>query len=220
MSFWETEEAVERFAARQPDKRLVEMLSDSLDPASLSVLDLGCAAGRNTVWLAAGGFDFFAVDSSSAMVTRTRSRISELVGATEAERRVLLGPMSNLSMFTDSTFDLVLALGVLHQAATRSEWDRTVREVGRVLAPDGLLLHAGWSPRSRPEGSSLEPVAGRPDVYRGFHSGHHLLLEADALDAALAAHGLNPAVETTEVRVETERGERITINGLYRLSAP
>jgi AmmeMemoRadiSam system protein A len=219
--FWESAEAVERFAARQPDVRLLELLDKYPDPSEIRVLDMGCAAGRNTEVLAARGFDLYAVDSSAAMVARTRERVAGILGAEEVDRRVLLGRMEDLGQFADGSVSLVVALGVLHQADSDEQWIRTIEEISRVLRAGGVLLLAAWSPRSRPDGEPVRKVVGEDHVYEGFHSGRHYLVESPPLDAALASVGLLPAVPTDEVEVETERGRRVTINGLYeRTSRP
>ncbi|MDR7392424.1 MAG: class I SAM-dependent methyltransferase, partial [Armatimonadota bacterium] len=82
--FWERPEVVERFASRPPDDRMVALLSDA--PRATRVLDLGCAAGRNTEWLAREGFDVYACDASQAMVAYTRKRLAPWLGEAEAER--------------------------------------------------------------------------------------------------------------------------------------
>jgi len=215
-SFWESAEAVERFTDREPDVRLVKLLEAYAIPSGVRVLDIGCAAGRNTVLLAERGFDVFALDSSRAMVARTRERLAAVLGPSEAVRRVSLGTMDDLSAFGDGSIELVVALGVLHQASSESQWRGTIRELGRCLAPGGRLVVAVWSPRSRPRGESVRRVAGEDHVYTGFHSGTHYLVESPALDAAMEAAGLLPDEPTTEVRVEMEEGWRVTVNGLYR----
>ena len=215
-SFWETEEAVERFTGKEPDVRLLELLHGYSDPEEVRVLDVGCAAGRNTVMLAERGFDVFAIDSAEAMVARTRERVARILGAEESERRVRLGNMEDLGLFADASVHVLVALGVLHQAANESQWTGAIREISRCVISDGLLLVAVWSPRSRPHGESIRRVAGEKHVYEGFHSGTHYLVEAPALDSALASVGFVPVATTEDVLVETERGWRITINGLYR----
>jgi len=215
-SFWETEEAVERFTDREPDVRLLELLQGYEDPGEVRVLDIGCAGGRNAVVVAELGFDVFAVDSSAAMVARTRERVARVLGQEEAGRRVLFGHMEDLGRFADGSVHLLVALGVLHQAASESRWTGAIREMSRCAAPGGFLLVAVWSPRSRPHGESVRRVAGERHVYEGFHSGIHYLVEAPALDSALASVGFATVGPTEEVLVETEKGWRITINGLYR----
>ena len=78
--FWEDSEVVEQFAAREPDHRLSRLISQYDDPGSIRVLDLGCAAGRNAVFLVEHDFDVYAVDASLAMVEKTRQRMTPIVG--------------------------------------------------------------------------------------------------------------------------------------------
>ncbi len=214
--FWESAEAVERFTGREPDVRLQELLDDFSDPGQVRVLDVGCAAGRNTVMLAERGFDVFAIDGSEAMVARTRERVAGVLGREAADRRVRLGRMEDLSAFDDASVQVLVALGVLHQAASEEQWSGAIREMSRCVAPGGRLLVAVWSPRSRPHGEAVRLVAGEKHVYEGFHSGTHYLVEAPLLDAAVAAAGFVPVVPTRDVVVENEKGWRVTINALYR----
>lgn len=214
--FWESDEAVERFTDRDPDVRLRDLLRQYPDPSAIRVLDIGCAAGRNTLMLAESGFDVVALDSSAAMVARTRERVGRVLGREEAERRVLLGHMEDLGRFEDASVDVAVALGVLHQATSEGQWTAAIRELHRCVVPGGFLLAAVWSPRSRPHGEVVRRVDGEPHVYEGFHDGTHYLVEAPALDSALASAGFDTVVPTEDVRVELENGWRITINGLYR----
>ena len=214
--FWESTETVERFAGKEPDVRLQEILDAFSNPGQVCVLDVGCAAGRNTVMLAERGFDVFAIDGSEAMVARTRERVAGVLGREESERRVRLGDMEDLTSFADASVHVLVALGVLHQAATESQWTGAIREMSRCVAPGGRLLVAVWSPRSRPHGESVRLVAGEKHLYEGFHSGTHYLVEASFLDSALASAGFVPVVPTREVVVETDEGWRVTINALYR----
>lgn len=214
-AIWEQPESVERFAARDPDLRLVEILDRAGDPPSVRVLDLGCAAGRNTELLAERGFDFHALDGSRAMIARTRARIAAILGEREALRRVRRGSMNDLGAFADAAFDLVVALGIFHCASTHDEWNRALAESARVLAPGGLLLVAVFTPETDLHGTGVHPIPGEPHVYSGFSSGRTVLVDAPTLDAEMAAHGLEPAVPSTTVRVALEKGRRVVVNALY-----
>lgn len=225
---WESADVAKRFAERPPDHRLVALLTGDGEYAQVrqewapgprpKVLDIGCAGGRNTVWLAANGADVLAFDGSLTMVAETKARLAEIVGPAEAERRVRNGYLDDLSAYPTGGFDLVVALGVLQNAQTDAEWQRALTETARVLRPGGLVLVANFAPDSAPAGKPLTRVPGSEDVWAGFESpGRHMTLpSAGRLDAQFGQHGLLPALPTERVRVETARGHRVTINALYR----
>lgn len=213
--FWEQPEQVERFANRPPDERLLALLPTYAEPERTRVLDLGCAGGRNTVVLAERGFDFWAVDNSRAMTEHCRSRVAALIGRVEAERRVLYCSMQNLRLFDSEFFDLVISLGIYHNASSGKEWDHALAETARVLRTGGLVLVANFSPRSDPNGQGILPVAWEPHVYQGFDAGPVYLLEAEVLDSEMAVHGLRPATRTETVKTATDKGYRVTVNAMY-----
>lgn len=214
--FWEQPDLVERFAAREPDVRLMELLPRYDDPARVRVLDLGCAGGRNTVPLAELGFDVSAIDSSRAMVDQTRRRLDPVLGATEAVARVLEGRMEDLGRFADAYFGLVVGLGVYHQASSPQAWTRAISETRRVLEPGGLLLYASFHQDTAPGGATGHPVAGQRNMYSGFRSGSVFLVGPDELERRLRALDLVPHTPTATVRVQTKKGVRVTVNGLFR----
>jgi len=220
LPFWERPEIVEKFAGREPDRRLAEWLSVRDDLEGLRVLDVGCAGGRNSVYLARSGCDLYAIDSSLPMVRRTRFRIANVLGEREAARRVRVGRMELLGGFRDRSFDLVVALGVFHSAPDRATYELALAESARVLDVEGHLLLANFAPGTELEGTVMEPVPGEPDVYIGHESGRHVLLGAEALDKALDRHGLSPVVPTETVEATGEAFRRITVNGLYRKRVP
>jgi len=220
--FWEQSEIVERFAAREPDLRLQELAGRFEDPAAIRVLDLGCAGGRNTAFLAERGFDVVAVDASRAMVEKTRERLAEIWGGDEraveeARSRVHHGRMDDLGWLEDGSCDLIVALGIYHAAGSQEEWDRTLGESVRVLVPGARLLVSVFNPKTDLTGEGVEPVSDEPHVYEGLPGGRRAyLVQAGVLDQEMARHGLEPVEATETVHRETETGRRVTVNGLYR----
>jgi SAM-dependent methyltransferase len=217
--FWSRPEQVEKFAGRNPDHRLVEIVGDFTEPGATRVLDLGCAAGRNAVYLAERGFDVQALDASEPMVERTRERLMEVLDPAEAKRRARVGTMDDLGAFADDSFGLVVALGILHQASSEEEWRRTLSEVVRVLAPDGLLLVASFAPGTDLRGEGVRPVPGEAHVREVVGVGRLYLLEADELDRVMAERGLEPVAPTETVTVGMDPGRRVVVNALYRKPA-
>lgn len=217
--FWERPDVVARFAERPPDDRLAELLREYPAPASTPVLDLGCAGGRNAVLLAGRGFDVHAVDASQAMVVETRHRVAAVLGETAAAERVHLARMDDLSLFPSGTFDLVIALGVFHNAETWTDWENAVAEADRVLAAGGRMLVAHFTPETDPTGTGVRPVPGEPHVFEGMSGGRRgTLLSVEELDYELGRFALHPMTPTTTGTTITETGKRVSANGLYRKS--
>jgi SAM-dependent methyltransferase len=214
--FWEDPEVVERFATRAPDLRLTALLDEYNDPASIRVLDIGCAGGRNTVLLAERGFDVHARDTSTAMVEETRRRVAEIMGEEEADGRVRLGAMDELAEFDDGAVDLVVSLGVLHNAQSWAEWERTVAETARILGPGGRLLLSQFTPETDLTGEGVHPVPGERHLYDGLPGGRATLLEPATLDTEMARFGFEPEVPTTVGRTITGETRRVSANALYR----
>lgn len=214
--FWERPDIVARFAEREPDHRLGELVREYDRPRETRVLDLGCAGGRNTVLLATRGFDVRAVDASAPMVAETRRRVAEVLGEEEAQARVRLGRMENLSDFSTESFDLVVSLGLLHNAGTWALWRRGADESARVLRRGGRMLVAHFSPETDLTGEGVRRVEGEPHVFEGLPGGRATLLHPAELDAEMAERGLVPEVPTTTGTTVTEKGRRVSVNALYR----
>jgi len=214
--FWEQPDVVRMFAERAPDHRLVALVPRYADPSRVRVLDLGCAGGRNTVFLAERGFTVLARDLSAAMVEETHGRLARVLGVAGAEAAVRQGPMDDLAGIPDASIDLLVALGIYHAAGSREVWDRTLRESFRVAARGACILVSNFGPGHDPAGKGLTPVPGEPHVFEGFSAGRGYLLDAASLDAAMASHGFRTLAPTETVRRETEGGRRVTVNGLYQ----
>lgn len=217
-NFWEDDEQVKKFAERDPDHRFMELIKIYDEPQTITVLDLGCAGGRNTVILAERGFQFRALDASAAMIRKTRQRVGALIGPEKAAEYVRQGNMDDLSSFPDHFFDFIIALGVYHNALSQAQWDRTLGESARVIKSGGRLLVSNFGPDSQPEGLPLIPHKNEPNVYDGFGPGPLYLIDAATLDREMERFGFKPLQPTETVVTATEKGRRVTINGLYMLS--
>lgn len=105
----------------------------------MSVLDLGCGAGRNTEILFRLGFNTYACDFYENMVATTKERLLS-AGADKktVQENITQGDMLSIK-FPDQYFDIVLSNGVFHNAYNLNELDKAVSEVSRVLKKGGYL---------------------------------------------------------------------------------
>lgn len=213
---WEDPDRVDEFAAKPPDHRLSALVEREDEPARLRALDLGCAGGRNAVFLLEHGVDVVATDGSQAMVDRTRERLAAHLGREEAARRVHLGPMDALPWAQDASFDLVVALGIYHNARGAEEWHRTLAETARALRRGGRVLVSTFTPDTDIEGRGKQPVPGVPHLYARPGGRFLYLVDPETLDRDMARRGLEPVEPTVIVEGKVEVGRRVSVNGLYR----
>ncbi|NOY59561.1 MAG: class I SAM-dependent methyltransferase [Calditrichaeota bacterium] len=215
-NFWEDAKQVERFAAREPDNRLQKLVKQYDNPQQIRVLDLGCAGGRNTVFLCKLGFDVWAVDASHSMIKETKSRLKRILPTEALRERIIHGVMSDLSWAADDFFDLLLALGIYHNAHSEGEFRTTLRETARVTTTGGLALVANFAPGFAPEFQELKKIENSKFVYEHSANGNMCLLTADELDAEMEAVGFYPLEKSETVHHESETGRRVTVNALYK----
>lgn len=154
------------------------------------VLDAGCGAGRNLVYLAGAGVDVTGVDRDPLALDEARRRLPHA-----RLRRAELDALP----FDDDAFDVVLCNAVLHFADSLDHAARCLDECRRVLAPGGLF----WARLATSIGieDRVRPLPGRPGWYALPDGSERLLhTEADlhAHAARLGAELLDP-LKTTNV---------------------
>ncbi|MDX6529468.1 MAG: hypothetical protein QOH41_1758 [Blastocatellia bacterium] len=104
----------------------------------MRVLDAGCGAGRNLVYLLKSGFKVFGVDESSGALAQTQRLVTELAPQLPLEN-FRVEPVERMS-FADASFDVVLSSAVLHFARDEEQWQSMVSEMWRVLMPGGIFF--------------------------------------------------------------------------------
>jgi tellurite methyltransferase len=104
----------------------------------MRVLDAGCGAGRNLVYLLQSGFEVFGVDESSEVLAQTRRLVTELAPHLPLDN-FRVEPVEEMS-YPDAAFDAVISSAVLHFARDEGQWQSMVREMWRVLKPGGIFF--------------------------------------------------------------------------------
>jgi tellurite methyltransferase len=160
------------------------------------VLDAGCGDGRNLRYLLARGFECYGVDREPAAIAHVRRMAAELAPALPPSN-FEVGELDRLP-WEDGSMDAVVCSAVLHFATDASHFERMLRELWRVLAPDGLFFarlasSTGLEARIRPLGDGR---ARLPDGSERFLVDEPTLL---AWTEALGAELMDP-VKTTNVQ--------------------
>lgn len=103
-----------------------------LATATGDVLEIGAGTGVNLQYYGEGVRTLTLTEPEQPMVRRLQKRVSEV----RPDAKLVCAPAEDLP-FNDDTFDTVVATLVL---CTVDDQHRTLRELGRVLRPDGRLL--------------------------------------------------------------------------------
>jgi ubiquinone/menaquinone biosynthesis C-methylase UbiE len=156
----------------------------------LRVLDVGCGTGVQLERYRAAGCTVSGVDLSPAMLERARERLG-------ADADLRLESAAALP-YADSEFDVVLATLSLHEmdAATR---EAAIREMSRVLAPDGRVVitdfHPG--PRTMPKGWFYRAISIVAETVARHRDRSDAFLAAGGIPTLASPLGLS--IERTKV---------------------
>lgn len=129
---------------------LIDALVTACPNAQATVLDLGAGIGHLTIPLAARGLKLTAVEPAKAMLDRLVQRAHTLTLPIEARH----GTAEALPFCEANSVDLVLIADALHFL----DAELVGREVGRVLAPGGVLAVVGSELADTPYMRALQNI--------------------------------------------------------------
>ena len=104
----------------------------------MRIIDAGCGAGRNLVYLLREGHDVFGADEDAGAIDRV-SRLAQELAPQLPPGRFLDQPIEAMT-FPDAFADVVISSAVLHFARDDAHFDGMVRGTWRVLKPGGMLF--------------------------------------------------------------------------------
>lgn len=114
-----------------------QLLRGRITP-EMTVLDAGCGAGRNIIYLLRNGYHVCGVDEDPKAVDAVRRLAAELApGLTRDNFRV--EPIEAMT-FADDSVDVVISSAVLHFARDEAHFWAMVRAMWRVLRQGGVLF--------------------------------------------------------------------------------
>ena len=105
-------------------------------PLAVRVLDLGCGGGRNLAALAERAATVVGLDTSAGLLAWA---------AAKAGPAFLVRGDAVALPFTDASFDAVHCVAAVHHLPSEGDRRQSVREVARVLRPNGLALFSVWA---------------------------------------------------------------------------
>ena len=134
---WKDGNMVAGYAQRMIDPSGAIMMKNRIEIAAFAryaegkkILDVGIGTGRASLPLARGGYAVTGIDSSVAMLQKTK----ELAGSTPLD--LFEGDVAELR-FADGTFDTVMGLNTI---AHFPHWQPILKEWQRVLKPGGRMV--------------------------------------------------------------------------------
>jgi tellurite methyltransferase len=156
-----------------------QLLRGRITPG-MHIIDAGCGAGRNLVYMLRNGYDVSAADQDPAAVEQVRAMAALLAPRLPAEN-FRVEAVEALS-FPEASADVVIASAVLHFAASPAHFDAMLAGIWRVLAPGGLLFarlasSIGIADRVRPIGDGRFRL---PDGSDRFLVDEPMLMETTA----------------------------------------
>jgi tellurite methyltransferase len=122
----------------QIDIYLFDQLLRGRIARGMTVLDAGCGAGRNLVYLLRAGFDVLAADGDPAAIDGVRRLAARLAPALPPEN-FRAEPIESMS-FADASADVVLSSAVLHFARNDAHFNAMLEGSWRVLRPGGVFF--------------------------------------------------------------------------------
>jgi len=103
-------------------------ITDLTIPARASVLELGCASGALTEYLAGNAYQATGRDASARMIKEANANPSRRATYKIADAQAL--------PFADSSFDVLISASLINVV---SEPERVIREMYRLCKPGGLI---------------------------------------------------------------------------------
>ena len=118
-----------------------KMLFESYLRPGMAILDLGVGGGRTTPCLSSIAAHYVGVDYASEMIAACRQKFPRL--------EFDVGNASDLSKFGSSSFDaVVMAFNGMDYVIPDESRFRALREIARVLKPEGILIFSSHNPRA------------------------------------------------------------------------
>jgi ubiquinone/menaquinone biosynthesis C-methylase UbiE len=199
MPTWNELFTQEEFRWKNPHEQVVALVPLLRERGARRVLDLGCGAGRHTVYLAREGFEVHGCDIAENGLAHTREWLAREKLSAELKQ----GDIAQIP-YPDDFFDAAISVYVIYHK-TFAEMQRVVAEIHRVLKRGGIALVSLQSKRGwrYGQGKAIETDTFVLDVGADAGMPHHYsdLAEIEKLFAHFA-------IRRVEQEEQYEEGNR------------
>lgn len=142
----------------KPYRQLIEFVNEN---QPCRALDAGCGTGTDAIFLAKNGFEVSAIDISEKAIEIAKNK-AEKEGVSVD---FVVGDVLNMP-FKDETFEFVNDNGCFH-LLDKSKWNSFVKEVHRVMKPQGKILMKCFSDKE-PENPKILYRLSKVDIKHYF----------------------------------------------------
>ncbi len=106
------------------------------------VLDIGCGAGNNLLFLGTLGLELYGTEVSDEICELTRGKIERF-----GIKATLKKGLNRDIPFEDNFFDYLVSWNVIHYENNEEDMKKAIAEYARVLKPDGRLFLSTTGPQ-------------------------------------------------------------------------
>lgn len=140
------------------DIYLLDQILKGSFPLDHKILDAGCGSGRNMRWFLQNGYSIFGCDIDAERLAIAQEK-------TGASAEIFTQAAVEKMPYVQHEFDAVISNAVLHFAESDVHFMAMLKEMGRVLKPQGILF------------IRMTSTFGLPHNYRSIGNGRYLLAD-------------------------------------------
>lgn len=130
LDFWNDKEVAKAFTEKKPSRYITKVIDNILyKNKEVKCIDIGCGGGRYSKYLKDKGISVIAVDKYINMAKSLKDNNIKFINAS----------FDNLPV-SNNFFDLVLSIGVLHNAVSYNELNKGFSEMSRILRKNGSII--------------------------------------------------------------------------------
>jgi len=144
-----------------------------LENAKGNILDLGCGTGRYFIKTKA---NLYALDFSKEMLKYAKKKLREL----KMNAKLIQHDITKKLPFQDNFFDSAICVAALHCIKGKTNREKILKELCRVLKPKSKLLIKVWNRKSKRFGGKKEKIIkwqNKGERYYYFYTEEEILDE-------------------------------------------